>query len=322
MNKEWVEQKEKEYTEDMKRRKTKIYDFIMKFIVDADARKCLLDYLEDAEKHPWSMMLEFKLNKYLIDNINSGIDVAEAIKSIEGLEISKYYSQLQYPEAYSCKRYLDSDLVEFNGDIIITDPCYIIKERNESTRPKWDDFHPYKSIYEYPDYDEKTKTSKMFSENAAKLDKADEIWQKSNPDDWDVCDCGSNMESIGIHNYMTRDTLYGDWSCTTFDLDTKERIGEFCADAGLVSVLLLDEVLKYNPNFDYHKNKPWTTTLIKDFKGTVQFVVVYTEGVYEDSTEYHKKGDKWEDYSVEVVGHGINKKTGKPINFVGKQTGL
>ena len=322
MNKEWVEQKEKEYTEDMKRRKTKIYDFIMKFIVDADARKCLLDYLEDVEKHPWSMMLEFKLNKYLIDNINSGIDVAEAIKNIEGLEISKYYSQLQYPEAYSCKRYLDSDLVEFNGDIIITDPCYIIKERDESTRPKWDDFHPHKSIYEYPDYDEKTKTSKMFSENAAKLNKADEIWQKSNPDDWDVCNYGSNMESIGIHHYMTRDTLYGDWSCTTFDLDAKERIGEFCADAGLVSVLLLDEVLKYNPNFDYHKNKPWTTTLIKDFKGTVQFVVVYTEGVYEDSTEYHKKGDKWEDYSVEVVGHGINKKTGKPINFVGKQTGL
>ena len=29
-----------------------------------------------------------------------------------------------------------------------------------------------------------------------------------------------------------------------------------------------------------------------------------------------------EDYMVEVVGHGINKKTGEPINFVGKQTGF
>lgn len=322
MNKEWVKQREKEYTEDMKSRKSKIHNFIMKFVTDTDANKRMLDYLEDAEKYPWSMMLEFKLHKYLIDNINNGIDVAEAIKNLDELEINQYYSQLQYPEAYSCKRYLDSELVEFDGDIIITDPCYIIKERDESTRPKWNDFHQYKSIYEYPDYDEKTKTSKMFSENAAKLNKADEVWQKNNPDDWDACNYGSNMESIGIHNYMTRDTLYGDWSCTTFNLDTKERIGEFCADAGLVSVLLLDEVLKYNPNFNYHKDKPWTTTLIKDFKGTVQFVVVYTEGVYEDTTEYHKKGDKWEDYSVEVVGHGINKKTGKPINFVGKQTGL
>lgn len=39
-------------------------------------------------------------------------------------------------------------------------------------------------------------------------------------------------------------------------------------------------------------------------------------------TDYWKKGDYWEDYVLEVVGHGINKVTGKPINFVGKQTGL
>lgn len=178
MNKEWVEQREKEYTEDMKSRKSKIHNFIMKFVTDADANKRMLDYLEDAEKYPWSMMLEFKLHKYLIDNISTGIDVAEAIKNLDELEINQYYSQLQYPEAYSCKRYLDSEPVEFDGDIIITDPCYIIKKRDESTRPKWNDFHQYKSIYEYPDYDEKTKTSKMFSENAAKLNKADEVWQK------------------------------------------------------------------------------------------------------------------------------------------------
>ena len=45
-------------------------------------------------------------------------------------------------------------------------------------------------------------------------------------------------------------------------------------------------------------------------------------GVYEDTTKWWNKGDKWEDYVVEVVGHGINKKTGEPINFVGKQTGF
>lgn len=272
-------------------------------------------------------MLDWKLRNCLIEKMADGKEIAgEDIvtfeTAIKELEIDKYYSRLQYPEAYSCKRYLDSEPVEFDGDIIITDPCYIMKKRDESTRPKWDDFHPYKIIYDYPDYDEKTKTSKMFSENMSKLDKADAIWQKENPDDWDVCNYGSNMEAIGIHNYMTRDTLYGDWSCTTFNSDTQKEIGEFCADAGLVSVFLLDEVLKYNPDFDYHKEKSWTTTLIKNFKGTVQFVVVYTEGVYEESTEYHKKGEKWEDYSVEVVGHGINKETGEPINFVGKQTGF
>lgn len=37
---------------------------------------------------------------------------------------------------------------------------------------------------------------------------------------------------------------------------------------------------------------------------------------------YWKAGDTLEDDSVEVVGRGINKKTGVPINFRGFQTGL
>ena len=61
---------------------------------------------------------------------------------------------------------------------------------------------------------------------------------------------------------------------------------------------------------------------IKDFSGTVQFVVIHTEGTYTEDTEYHKKGDKWEDYSVEVIGRGKNRITGEPLNFVGRQTGF
>lgn len=54
----------------------------------------------------------------------------------------------------------------------------------------------------------------------------------------------------------------------------------------------------------------------------MSLVVKHIEGYYEEDTDYWKKGDYWEDYVLEVVGHGINKVTGKPINFVGKQTGL
>ena len=177
------------------------------------------------------------------------------------------------------KRYLDSEPMEFDGDIIITDPCYIIRAEHHGTKPLTDN-------------------------------------------DWAACGYGSNMEALGIKKHMTRDTLYGDWSCTTFNTDTGKPIGEFCADAGLVSVFDLSEVLAYNPDFDYHINRKGTTTLIENFKGTVQFVVKHVEGVYEDTTEWWNKGDKWEDYLVEVVGHGVNKVTGEPINFVGKQTGL
>ena len=180
----------------------------------------------------------------------------------------------KYRNKNNLRRYLDTGM-EFDGDIIITDPCYIMREINELTK-----------------------------------------------DDWAACNYGSEMEALGITHYMTRDTLYGDWSCTTFNTDTKKVIGDFCADAGLVSVFLLEEVLKYNPEFDYHLNREWSTTWIKDFKGTVKFVVKHTEGYYEEDTSYYKKGDYWEDYFVEVVGHGINKVTGEPINFVGKQTGF
>lgn len=175
----------------------------------------------------------------------------------------------KYRNKNNLRRYLDMEM-EFDGDIIITDPCYIMKE----------------------------------------------------DDDWATCAYGEDMEALGITHYMTRDTLYGDWSCTTFDTDTKEAIGEFCADAGLVSVFLLDEVLKYNPYYKDHLKNKWTVTWIKDFKGTVEFIVKHIEGYYEEDTDYWKKGDYWEDYVLEVVGHGINKVTGKPINFVGKQTGL
>lgn len=189
-------------------------------------------------------------------------------------ELREKYRTLYNLQNTNYSGYLDSDKVEFDGDIIITDPCYILKDGD------------------------------------------------SEDDDWEKCDCGSDMESLGINHYMTRDTICGDWSCTTFDTDTKKPIGQFCADAGLVSVFLLDEVLKYNPDFNYHIERPWTTTLIKNFKGSVQFIVRRIEGEYEEDTEYWNAGDKWVDYSVEVVGHGVDKVTGKPINFVGKQTGL
>ncbi len=140
-------------------------------------------------------------------------------------------------------------------------------------------------------------------------------YRDNNISDWELCNYGEDMEVLGIKNYICRDTLYGDWSCTTYDADTHEELGEFCADAGMVGVFLLDEVLKYNPDFDYHIERPWTTTLIRDFDGEIDFEIVHTEGIYEDDTKFHSEGEKWEDDSVSVVGKGN-------INFETHQTGF
>lgn len=154
--------------------------------------------------------------------------------------------------------------MRFKGDIIITDPCYIIRAPHHGTVPM-------------------TK------------------------DDWKACNYGENMEALNIKTYLTRNTIYGDWSCTTYKTEDNEELGQFCADAGLVSVFLLDEVLAYNPDFDYHLKRPWTTTLIKDFDGEIEINVV--------PYKYEDEGRNYEDEEVRVIGKGN-------INFYTTQTGL
>lgn len=163
---------------------------------------------------------------------------------------------------------LDSEIKTFDGDIIITDPCYILTEKDRDN----DNLNLY------------------------------------------------TLDKLGIYRYLVEDTMCGDWSCTVFSGNTinndSKVLGRFCADVGLVAVLDLNEVLRYNPNFDYHINRPWTTTLIKDFKGTVQIVK-------EEDKWYNEKEKRWEyDYNVRVKGNGINKITGEPIIFISEQTGL
>lgn len=106
----------------------------------------------------------------------------------------------------------------------------------------------------------------------------------------------NTMDSHEFTHYLMRNTIYGDWSCTTFrtNEDPKEmidkvmkaeasgkdddidlyRIGEFTADAGMVGVYLLEEVLKVNPKFsDFIKDKPYCVTVIDDFNGDVDIIV-------------------------------------------------
>lgn len=231
--------------------------------------------------------------------------------------------------------------MRFKGDIIITDPCYICKEKEEVGRyPKAKNYFSHSREKDYPDYrkmsdeeiEELAKESRLpkklllkmdgwihkseqYEKENKKYEEALQEYRKNNISDWDLSNYGTSMEALGIKNYIRRDTLYGDWSCTTYNSDTNEKIGNFCADAGMVGVFLLDEVLKYNPDFNYHIERPWTTTLIKDFDGEIDFEIIHTEGVYEDDTEFHSKGDRWEDDSVSVIGRGN-------INFETRQTGF
>jgi len=190
-----------------------------------------------------------------------------------------------------------------NEDIIITDPSYIMKQSNQ-------DYLYEVCPYNYDDYNliklnhwdcrnltiSQLQTAYLKKKEYDNLERDWQIVHRTKlSSDWDKCNCGRNMEIFGFTQYLTRSTIYGDWSCTTFNSDTKKPIGEFCADCGEVGVFSLKEVLKYNPEFDYHLTKKWTTTLIENFTGDVW--------------------DEVENEKVHIVGKGN-------INFITEQTGL
>lgn len=155
-------------------------------------------------------------------------------------------------------------IIEFNGDIIITDPCYLSHNLLDS-----------------------------------------EIWDNID------ADSGNEISKLGFTSYIWDTTLYGDWTCTVFEIDNSvinmspnkinnkyllRELGTFTADAGLVGVFYLNEVLKFNPNFvDFIKQSPHSVTIIKQFKGSVHYQVVNKE--------------------VYLSGTGN-------INFLTKQTGI
>lgn len=101
------------------------------------------------------------------EDVESSPDYFEIMDFMRSLHTHKYSHMLSNASG-GLKRYLDSEPMEFDGDIIITDPCYI---------------------------------------------------QRPEGDDWVTCSYGDHLEALGLVRFMSRDTLYGDWSCTVFNSD-------------------------------------------------------------------------------------------------------
>jgi hypothetical protein len=154
----------------------------------------------------------------------------------------------------------------FDGDVIITDPCYIISNIVNDGKPSIYDYFTYNSEEDYPDYDKEKKSSIKYNEEMGIYNKAYEEWMKDHPY-WDY----DNLEPLGFTNYLTHDTMVGDWYCVVSNLDTKKEIGDFCADSGHVGVFLLSEILSHNKDFNLYIKRPDTTALIKDFHGDIWF---------------------------------------------------
>lgn len=164
--------------------------------------------------------------------------------------------------------------MKFKGTIVITDPCYLDSGMNN----------------------------------------------EDNLDLWEASNYGEDLTIFGCSQWISENTLYGDWSCNTYkgtldetkqaretwdkyyftffskftpDISGEERaklreeykqyekqfkdkytLGSFCADAGMVCVVYLDEILKVNPHFKEWADKhSWCVTIIENFDGDVEYEV-------------------------------------------------
>lgn len=84
-------------------------------------------------------------------------------------------------------------------------------------------------------------------------------------DDWKLCEYGKDLDKLGFKKYIT---FNGGMDSKAFVLNTHtfEKLGEFCSDSNIVTIFLLDEIKKYNPEFKFLDYD----VLINDFDGDIQ----------------------------------------------------
>lgn len=169
--------------------------------------------------------------------------------------------------------------MKFKGTIVITDPCYLNSNLSEDL---WDKSNYGEDLSVYG-------CSQWLCENT--------IYG-----DWS-CFTYKGTKQEALTHIMNWDKIYSKFFMEYNETSEKNRkklieqhkqfkkefiekytLGEFCADAGMVCVVYLDEILKVNPNFkEWVEKHPWCATIIEDFDGLVTYEI-------DDSDEAHIVG--------------------------------
>lgn len=171
--------------------------------------------------------------------------------------------------------------MKFKGTIVITDPCYIMRAEHHGTTPTTED-----------DWD-----ACGYGENMEALGINHYITESTIYGDWSCTTYATENPQEAVDKLAEISKYFSDkyeeyggykgiseeqYESLCKECDSKqdalnlkvENIGHFCADAGLVSVFLLDEVLAYNLDFlKWAEEHSWCVTMIKDFDGDVKYYV-------------------------------------------------
>lgn len=347
MNREWVDKKNQTIIDRIKPIEDKIFAFIAESPIIPNDKKELFreDVSElstfmtnvivyvDSKKHKdndVSLGSEWDKKKNegleliaasvacVFDNFSDNV-INEEIKKYRSLQVGWYLQEKKFIDYYNI--YLDSEPMEFDGDIVITDPCYLMKELSYEESEKIRE--------EMPDWEQCLLESSTMEEARKKYAKLCDEYDNKYKEDWEICEYGKRLDIFGITKYMMRDTIEGDWS-RTIDREATlndgseclETLGEFCADSGLVCVADLNQVLSYNPDFrEWVETHSWCATIIEGFKGTVQFVIRQFELSDKEiermailDPDFEVEEDNMA-YEVDVIGKGTYLNGKETCNF-------
>ena len=184
--------------------------------------------------------------------------------------------------------------MKFKGTIVITDPCYL--DNGEGNLDLWE-ASGYGEDLSVLGFSQWISERTLYGDWSCFTYKGTEDETKQARETWDKYYFTFFSKFNPDISGEERAKLREEYKQYEKQFKAEHTLGSFCADAGMVCVVYLDEVLKVNPGF-----KKWAeehtrcATIIEDFDGDVEYEVD-------------------EDMDAHIVGKGN-------INFYTTQTGL
>ena len=189
--------------------------------------------------------------------------------------------------------------MKFKGTIIITDPCYLDSDMPESsTSERWWDMVQYGDNLEATGIEHYICEDTLYGDWSCHTYKGtlDEIKRVRKTWDEFYFTFFAKYNSPNI-TAEEKAKLLEEYKQFEKKFKTEHTLGSFCADAGMVCVVYLKDVLKFNPNFkEWASKHSWCATIIENFDGNVEYEID-------------------EDDAAHIVGTGN-------INFYTSQSGL
>ena len=164
--------------------------------------------------------------------------------------------------------------MKFKGTIVITDPSYLDEGMDNE-----DDL----DLWEASNYGEDLTVfgcSQCISENALYGDWSCNTYKGTRDETKQARETWNKYYFAFFSKFNTyisgeeRAKLREEYKQYEKQFKAEHTLGSFCADAGRVCVVYLDEILKVNPHFKEWADKhEWCVTIIEDFDGDIEYEV-------------------------------------------------